>query len=305
MVLKEMETGEMGAGQMSLNFVSKARVISMGRAFFALGLIGIGVQHFYFRQLVPMVVPAWPAWIPGRLFWVFLVGTILIAGGAAILAGIKAGGMARLAATLLGVLFFLSFLLLHVPANLRSGLWSVEGWADALTALTLAGGGLVVAGTLPQLRAASGRGNPVGWFEELIPLGMYPLAIMIIVFGIDHFLHVAFVSTLVPAWIPWPVFWTRFAGTALIAAGVAMIVRVKAPLAATLLGTMLLTWVAILHIPRAIADPYSGVGGEWTSVFEALAESGIAFILGETLVPRRPAIVTANNPMPKQASASD
>jgi len=53
---------------MNLNFVSKARMISAGRAFFAIGMIGIGVQHFFFRQFVPMLVPAWPAWIPERLF---------------------------------------------------------------------------------------------------------------------------------------------------------------------------------------------------------------------------------------------
>jgi uncharacterized membrane protein len=288
--------GKWVRGRMSLNFASKAWVIGTGRAFFAIGLIGMGVQHFFFRQFVPMVVPMWPEWIPGRLFWVFLVGTILIAGGGAILAGVKA----RLAAMLLGALFLLSFLLLHIPANLRSGVWSVEGWADALTALTLAGGSLVVAGTLPPLPAGSGHGNPIGWSKKLIPMGMYPLAIMVIVFGIDHFLHTPFVASLVPVWIPGHVFWTRFAGAALIAAGVAMIVRVRAPLAATLLGAMLFTWVLILHIPRAIADPYSGVGGEWTSVFEALAESGIAFILGETLLPRmRLAIMAAKNPMPK------
>ena len=95
-----------------------------------------------------------------------------------------------------------------------------------------------------------------------------------------------FVASLVPAWIPGHAFWTYFAGTALIASGVAMITRIKARLAATMLGVMLLTWVLVLHIPRAIADPYSGIGGEWTSVFEALAESGIAFILGETLSER-------------------
>jgi uncharacterized membrane protein len=297
-----MVAGEMGAARMSLNFVLKGRVIGTGRAFFSIGLIGMGIQHFFFRRFVPMVVPAWPTWVPGRLFWVFLVGTILIAGGGAILAGVRA----RLAATLLGALLLLSFLLLHIPANLRSGVSSVEGWADALTALTLAGGGLVVAGTLPQLPAGSGRGNPIGWLETLIPLGMYPLAFMVIVFGIDHFLHVAFVSSLVPAWIPGPVFWTWFAGAALIAAGVAMIVRVRARLAATLLGTMVFIWVLILHIPRAIADPYSGVGGEWTSVFEALAESGIAFILGETLLPKREsAIATVKDPTPNQASGGD
>jgi len=39
----------------------------------------------------------------------------------------------------------------------------------------------------------------------------------------------------------------------------------------------------VLHIPRAIADPYSVIGNEWTSTFEALAKSGVAFILGQTL----------------------
>jgi hypothetical protein len=42
----------------------------------------------------------------------------------------------------------------------------------------------------------------------------------------------------------------------------------------------------VLHIPRAIADPHSGHGDEWSGVFEALAFSGIAFILSQTL-PRK------------------
>jgi len=39
---------------------------------------------------------------------------------------------------------------------------------------------------------------------------------------------------------------------------------------------MLFLWVIVLHIPRAIANPYVGNGNELTSVFEALAFSGIA-----------------------------
>jgi hypothetical protein len=35
----------------------------------------------------------------------------------------------------------------------------------------------------------------------------------------------------------------------------------------------------VLHIPRGIADPHSGDGNEWTSVFEALSFSGIAFLI--------------------------
>jgi hypothetical protein len=42
---------------------------------------------------------------------------------------------------------------------------------------------------------------------------------------------------------------------------------------------MIFLWVLMLHIPRAIADPYTNVGNEWASVFEALAFSGMAFML--------------------------
>ncbi|MGA8509160.1 MAG: hypothetical protein WB762_26445 [Candidatus Sulfotelmatobacter sp.] len=34
---------------------------------------------------------------------------------------------------------------------------------------------------------------------------------------------------------------------------------------------------------RGLADPYSGVGNEWTSAFQTLAKNGTAFILGPTL----------------------
>ena len=94
---------------------------------------------------------------------------------------------------------------------------------------------------------------------------------------------VQFVAGLVPAWIPGRVFWTYWCGAALVAAGVGLLLRIKARLAAGLLGSMIFIWFLVLHIPRALADPHSGHGNEWSSVFEALAFSGIAFILSVTL----------------------
>lgn len=102
---------------------------------------------------------------------------------------------------------------------------------------------------------------------------------MLVTFGFEHFLYTGFVASLVPVWIPWPVFWTYFAGIALIGAGLAIILGIGSALAATLLGVMLFLWVVFLHLPRAIADPYSNLGNEWSSVFQALAFSGVAFIL--------------------------
>ncbi len=264
---------------MSLGFIAKPNAIAIGRIFFAVGLIGIGCQHFFFRQFIPVVVPMWPAWIPGRPFWVYLAGAILIAAGASILSGFKA----RTACLLLAVLFLASVVLLHIPANVMAHITSLIGWSDTIETLNFAGSALVVAGTFAEISGRRSSTALIRLLAKLIPLGFYTLVFEVIVFGFDHFLYVRYVKALVPAWIPGHVFWTYFAGAALIASGLGMIFRVKARLAATLLGAMLFTWVLVLHIPRAIANPYGGIGDEWTSVFEALAFSGIAFILGETL----------------------
>jgi len=259
-------------------FVSTVRIVAIGRLFFALGVAGIGFEHFFFRQFIPVVVPLWPQWIPGHSFWVYCVGALLLVCAGAILAGIQA----RAAAFVLGGFFLLSVVLLHVPARILAGSFGLGTWTDALKAFTLSGGAFVVAGTLPK-RDERGGSSFNGLPDKVIPLGMYPVAVTMIVFGIDHFLYAPFVVTIVPARLPWRPFWGYLAGVALMAAGLGMITRVKARLAATLLGSIIFIWVLVLHIPRAAADPYGAIGNEVTSVFEALAFSGIAFILGQTL----------------------
>lgn len=263
---------------MNPTFVSTARIVAIGRLFFALGIAGIGFEDFFFGQFIPVVVPLGPQWIPGHAFWVYCVGALLLASAGAILAGIQA----RAAAFVLGVLFLLSVLLLRLPAHVLAGAVSLGAWTDPFKAFTLSGGAFVVAGTL--LKGDAGRASSFsGLLDKLTPLGMYPVAVTMIVFGIDHFLYTPFVVTIVPAWLPWRLFWAYLSGAALMAAGLGMIARVKARLAATLLGGMIFVWVLVLHIPRAVADPFGAIGNEVTSVFEALAFSGIAFILGQTL----------------------
>ena len=98
--------------------------------------------------------------------------------------------------------------------------------------------------------------------------------------GIQHFLFVPFVATLVPAWIPGPRLWTEFAGVALIAGGLGLIVPRTARLAGSLSGLMIFLWFVMLHIPRALAAADAASRrNEWTAVFEALAMSGIALLL--------------------------
>jgi len=67
-------------------------------------------------------------------------------------------------------------------------------------------------------RVPSGEERP-GLNRRFTSFGCFALAITCAVFGVDHFLYVDFVASLVPAWIPHHVFWAHFCGAALIAAG--------------------------------------------------------------------------------------
>jgi len=88
---------------------------------------------------------------------------------------------------------------------------------------------------------------------------------------------------MIPSWIPFPIFWTYFAGAGLLASGLAIILKVKIRLAGTLLGTMILTWFVILHIPRVLDSSVAYLGSEVTSAFLALAYSGIAYVISDGL----------------------
>lgn len=82
---------------------------------------------------------------------------------------------------------------------------------------------------------------------------------------------------MVPAWMPGLRFWTYFTGTALIAGGLGMMVPKTRRWAATLSGLMIFLWVWMVHIPRAAAD--LGNASETSGIFEALALSGVAFLV--------------------------
>jgi hypothetical protein len=78
-------------------------------------------------------------------------------------------------------------------------------------------------------------------------------------------------------------FWTYFAGVALVLGGLGMIIpfasKINRP-ATALSGSMIFLWVFMLHLPRAItAGDAASQRNEWTAVFEALAISGIAFVI--------------------------
>ena len=98
-----------------------------------------------------------------------------------------------------------------------------------------------------------------------------------IIFGIQHYMYAEFVSTLVPAYMPWRLFWAYFTGTAMAAAGVSFIIRWQTQLAAFLLGCLMLLYLLMVHPLMLSGEP--GVGQHWTRFMQDIAIMGAAFAL--------------------------
>jgi uncharacterized membrane protein YphA (DoxX/SURF4 family) len=116
-----------------------SKLFKLGRFLFAISLVVFGIQHFMYDGFIATLVPSW---IPGHLFWAYFTGAALVAAGVSIAVNKKP----RLAATLLGSMFFIWAVLLHAPrvaAQPRNG----DEWSSLFVALAMCGGALVVAGT--------------------------------------------------------------------------------------------------------------------------------------------------------------
>lgn len=242
-----------------------------GPHFYAVALIAFGIQHLVYGDFVTRLVPSWPSWLPGRTLWAYAIGAALIAAGAAIVCQFRTRGIALV----LGALILLAFVFLHLPPAVAGPGWGGL-WTNAGKALALSGGAFAVADAARPSRS-DGTGASRALSAWLLWASRIFFAAFLTLGGIQHFLWVQFVTPLVPAWIPWPTFWTYFSAVALIAGGVGLVVPGTSRLAAGWIGTMILLWVILLHLPRALADLHNA--NETTAVFEALAFSGVAFAL--------------------------
>ena len=254
------------------------KITTLGRSFFAIAMVASGIQQLINADFVRLV-PKLPAWIPWHPFWACLVGVILIVAGWAVILGKSA----RWAATVLGGMFLVTFLFQRVPEIISNPLAGFM-WTNPCKVLALLGGALIVAGIPPGGNV--GKSSAVaGLAGKLQFLGPVSLGVFLLVCGIQHFVYAAFVDTLVPVWMPPGLrFWTYFTGTALIAGGVGILLPKTVRWAAMMSGVMIFLWVLLLHIPRAVADPHNA--GETSAIFEALALSGVCFLVAGTRAKR-------------------
>ncbi len=131
------------AGELELlNSMSWESLVMVGRFLFAAALMVFGVQHFLYARFIATLIPSW---IPGHLFWAYFVGVAFVAAALSIATKIQG----RLAAALLGLMFLLWVIVLHVP-RVAAAQHDGNEWTSAMVALAMSGGAFVLAGALRQ-----------------------------------------------------------------------------------------------------------------------------------------------------------
>lgn len=246
------------------------KIFNLGPPFLAVTTGAFGVLYFVWARFGDRMFPIIP-WVPAKPVLIYLTGTVLIAGGLAIASGLGA----RASAVFLGLLFLACALFLHLH-KLFAHPYDLGIRTQVFETLALCAGFFTLAGILPRTQGAfSGSGGVVGW---CIRGGPVLFGVSMVLFGVDHFLLLPFIASLVPAWIPGHMFWAYFTGAAFVAAGIAIALNRMARLAGTLLGLLFLLIFLCLHAPRVLTAPRSHNPNEWSSAFIAFGMCAVSWI---------------------------
>jgi uncharacterized membrane protein len=180
---------------------------------------------------------------------------------------------ARTAMAALACLYSLWAIILHAPRVIMEptnvSIWL--GWAE-ISAMAAAGW---MAWASQQTDAAHVR-----WIRA----ARIVFSSCLLLFGLSHFVYADFTATMIPSWLPSPLFWAYFTGVGHIAAGLSLLTNIAARLATTLLAAMFASFVLLLHLPRVFASPT--VHAEWLMLGVATTLTGAAWIVRAVTVPR-------------------
>jgi uncharacterized membrane protein len=125
-----------------------------------------------------------------------------------------------------------------------------------------------------RFAAASGAG-------KVLVLGPVFEAVALTIFAAEHFLAARGLSAIVPRWIPGALFWTYFAGAALLAAAISFIAWRYVRWSASLLALLFLIIVATIDLPNLPKHVHERLF--WTLTVRETAFAGGAMVLAGSL----------------------
>jgi uncharacterized membrane protein YphA (DoxX/SURF4 family) len=262
------------------------KIVALTNVCFAIPLAVFGALHLFGTQFVIGLVPRYMPW---RSFWVYFVGCALIAASLSI--ATKAA--VRWSGLLFGIMMFLFVAMIHLRGALARPHDRII-WTIVFREMSFGGAGWILAGT--AIDGWRGRGR-----TALIVVGRLLIAIALILFGIEHFLHPTGLPGVplqkqMPTWIPGRELIDYVTGVALIVAGGSILLARKTRTAAAYLGAWILLLVLVIYGPVlivALSEPGIAVQIEGINYFtDTLLFAGTILTVASATPWSRPAELT-------------
>jgi uncharacterized membrane protein len=113
--------------------------------------------------------------------------------------------------------------------------------------------------------------------DKVVALSNLCFATPLAVFGALHLAAAKALATMVPSYMPWPLFWACFFGVALLAASLSIATKILVRWSGLLFGIAMFCFVAMMDIPGALATPGDRFG--WILAIRELAFGAGAWLL--------------------------
>lgn len=143
------------------------------------------------------------------------------------------------------------------------------------TAVSMSSAGILL--FLVALLAAKSDIARARGLDKIVVLSNLCFAVPLAVFGAEHLSGARFIMLSVPSYMPWRLFWAYFVGFALLAASLSIATKIQIRWSGLLFGIMMFLFVAMVHIPRVLADPKDRFA--WVIVIREMSFAGGAWIL--------------------------
>jgi uncharacterized membrane protein len=95
--------------------------------------------------------------------------------------------------------------------------------------------------------------------DRIVALSNLCFAMPLAVFSMEHFFDATSIMQLVPAYMPWRLFWAYFVGVGLLAASLSIATKILVQASGLLFGIMMFSFVAMMDIPGALGSPHDRI----------------------------------------------
>ncbi len=248
------------------------RISSVGQAVFAAILIALGIQGLIKGDFTAVWAPV-PRGLPAREVLAYFCAFVFFACGIRLLWRRAAASGARL----LLVTLLLWMVLFRVPPIVRAPA-SILPWDGCAETAVIVAGAWVLYARFAAEWDRRHLGFATGDKGVRIARGLYGLAM--IPFGLAHFAYVRETAALVPGWLPWHLAWVYLTGGAFLAAGVAVLTRMVARLAATLSAVQIGMFTLLVWVPVVAAGSKDAF--QWSEFAISSALTAAAWVVADS-----------------------